>query len=76
MSNNNNSIDKLTGYMIDRYNFVKARLARSAPRYIGTEVSSLDTSNQSIVIFQGNYEEIQQKKWLCLSRGFLAILYC
>lgn len=66
-------IDRLTGWGVDRYAFIKARLARTAPRYIAEEakVSSMglyssgeDEFNQWL---QGISEEKLQKLYLSIS---------
>lgn len=33
-------IDNVSGWMVDRYAYVKARLKKTAPGYIGAEVSA------------------------------------
>lgn len=57
----NNKIDKALGYVLDRYEYVKARLARTAPKYISSEVSAVDYDRESITFTGTNEEEIQQK---------------
>ena len=66
-------IDNLTGWGVDRYNFIKARLARTAPKFISDEVnsgtmglysSSNDEFNQWL---NGLSQEKLQKMYLSIS---------
>ena len=63
----NNKIDIFSGYMVDRYEYIKGRLARTAPRYIAHETPAHDIAQSTIPALSNHSEERIQKLTVMVS---------